>query len=300
MVRVVTDNRPDPAAMKRRRPFVFLLAAVMALLLVFAFWLGTRTGQNPSAGGSAPATASESSTPTPPRYMTVDGEVVPGLWRGTATVGSGNSKAIYGIPYGWPRTIDGAVGAAMNIEAAFYSLPAMVENTAAQLFPKLYTGAALEEVLEGKSYVWFRKKGREMAGMNDDGVVLDLNGKPSKEKRFYGGGIPQYGAYIVRSCEKDSTGQPSRVEVAVLIPMYGGTGTDDDMSNVHLQFKQINNSLVWVDGDWRSETSGSVENVWKKKVSNQGWEHLKSLVGEGWAVPADATQEPFEGAVLTQ
>lgn len=319
-VRVVTEAPVQP----RTPRWVFVVAGVvvLAVLLAGAFWMGGRANQTPTTDPtpnpvetttgaetsepSQPATASEEPSQTGPQlpeHMTVAGEVVPGLWQGTATVSTGNANAIYGTPFGWSRTVDGAIGAAMNIDASTYSLPAVIEDTQAELSRHLYTGEALEAKVSGEQSVEFRRQLREVCRLDDSGVVVGADGLPSQHETYYGGGIPRYGAYQVRSVERAAGGTvPERVEVAVLQPVFSGPGTDTNMTEVLLMFRKTVYIMVWDGDDWRAEGWGEREDPtgpWQTTVSNQGYAHLVTLVGEGWAVPADATQDPIPGAVMT-
>ncbi|WP_040283592.1 hypothetical protein [Tessaracoccus massiliensis] len=74
------------------------------------------------------------------------------------------------------------------------------------------------------------------------------------------------------------------------------------MTEVVLMFRKIVYIMVWDGDDWRAEDWGPSDEAdsCMTTVSNQGYAHLVTLAGEGWAVPADATQDPIPGAVLTK
>ena len=59
-----------------------------------------------------------------PVYSTVMTEVAgaPGLWWGTATVTSGYTDTILGVPIGWKHTVDGAIGAGVSSFVSLTSL----------------------------------------------------------------------------------------------------------------------------------------------------------------------------------
>ena len=71
------------------------------------------------------------------------------------------------------------------------------------------------------------------------------------------------------------------------------------MGGVVRSFEMIRNVMVWVENDWKSE-DGGIEAETRSDVTNPGWEFIRSHVGEGWAIPADGTQDSIPGAVLTQ
>lgn len=302
MTRIVDHPHPETKRSGKSLKFIFI-SLVMAVALITVYWLGTHNGRNQSP---TPAMTPSTPAPTPSEttykgVMTVTEEILPGLYRGTATVSTGNAREIYGVKIGWNRTVDGAVGAAMSVAGADRCLAGVVESTAAELFPHLYTGKSLEDTLHDPAWVGYRKVIRDTARLNDDGVVMDANNPalPSSEERFYGGAIPEYGAYSITNIENNAEGQPQRVEVWVFLPRYSGTGTDTNMGGVVRSFEMIRNVMVWVENDWKSE-DGGIEAETRSDVTNPGWEFIRSHVGEGWAIPADGTQDSIPGAVLTQ
>ncbi|MDO5067443.1 MAG: hypothetical protein Q4D96_09215 [Propionibacteriaceae bacterium] len=307
MTRIVDETHPDTPTRSGKGLKVTLLALVMTVVLITVYWLGTQNGRNhtPAPAATGDITPTETATPTttesPPLVVTVTEELIPGLYRGTATVSTGNAREVYGVKVGWDRTVDGAVGAAMSVAGADRCLAGVVESTAAELFPHLYTGQSLEDILHDPAWVGYRQVIRDASRLSDDGVVMDANNPtlPSTEERFYGGAIPEYGVYKITNIENDTDGQPLRVEVWTFLPRYSGTGTDTNMDGVVRSFELIRDVMVWVDNDWKSE-DGGIEASTDVRVTNPGWEFIMSQVGEGWAVPADGTQDPIPGAVLTQ
>ena len=261
----------------------------------------------PTVDGSSSATVQPSATASVPETapaptMGVLGTVVDGLWRGTATVATDSTDVIFGVPIGWDRTVDGAVAAAMHIDAAFYALPSVIEDSQVELNSRLYTGKALDDMLTGETMVAFRAELRKVCRLSDEGVVVDANGNPSTEERYLGGGIPEYGAYQVRGVES-SNGAVTRVEVAVFQPVYSGPATDTNTTEVYLVFHKAVYILTWTDGDWKVADWGELEEP-KDHIpvdySNQGFEWIREQIGPGWAVPADATEEAIPGAVMTR
>ena len=310
-VRVVTEAPQTPK--RGRGPWI--LAAIglaVALIAVLVQLIGKPATppaptSTPTVDGSSSATVQPSATTSVPETapaptMGVLGTVVDGLWRGTATVATGSTDVIFGVPIGWDRTVDGAVAAAMHTSAAFYALPSVVEDTAAELNPHLYTGTALDDMLTGETMVAFRAQLRKICRLSDEGVVVDANGNPSTEERYLGGGIPEYGAYQVRDVES-SNGAVTRVEVAVFQPVYSGPATDTNTTEVLLMFRKSVYVMTWTDGDWKVADWGELDEPkgpWEVAYSNQGFEWIRQQIGPGWAVPADATEDPLPGAVMTR
>lgn len=316
-IRVVTERPTEPR--RRRGVLIGTAVAVAAAVTIGAFWLGRSSSGAPSSPQTPSPSASTSSasstpeatpspTPTDPSaaLMPNTGSVVDGLWRGTATVASGSSDAIYGIPIGWDRTYEGAVGAAMHTAAARYALPSLVEDTATELNSRLYTGDYLAE-LRTEEYVDWRARLRKGSRLSDAGVVLDAQGLPATQEKYYGGGIPEYGAYKVLDVESKD-GALTSVDVIVFMPFYMGPGTDTDMTQVSLGFEGFSYVMVWDDQakDWKASSWDTPADpaddlaAVKLEYSNQGYEWLREHLGSGWAVAADATEDPIPGAVKTR
>lgn len=312
-MRVVTDNRPTPRQRPRTGIIVVVAVVVVGAVLALGIFLGSQRGRGatePQPGsspgiehttpaGSQEPTGKPTASPefSQPPHMNTLGEVIPGLWQGTAAVTVGNSNAIYGVPIGWNRTVDGAIGAAMNYDASTYALPRLVEDTYAEIAPKIYAAdspAITADTPEVRAAI------RRVSRLDDDGGVVDANGNPSQAERYYGGGAPQYGAYRVDAVEYAPSGEPTKVTVSVLQPLWSGPGTDTNLDEVMLQYRTVQYVMVWDEDDWRVSDFPSSDSWDANRVSNQGFEHLVSLVGTGWAVPADATQEALPGMVLTQ
>ena len=313
MVRIVSETGPEKTIVRHRAVKIGAACVSLILLLAVGYWLGAHShgggSVSPTPDGSVSAASSagvpgesgssgKSGGPFPEHFM-VMGEVEPGLWRGTATVSTGNHKEIYGIRYGWDWTIDGSIGAAMNYSIAGRTLAGLIESTATELYPKLYTSS--ESILHSEWWKTYRKNMREQNRLTDDGVLLDASGsgKPSTEEKFYGGGIPQYGLYRVAAVEHAESGKPLRVTVEVLLPRFSGPGTDTNLSQVALTLDQFKWIMLWDGDDWKIE-DGGLHAYEGMKASNPGWEFLHKIAGDGWAVPADGTQKPIPGAVLTQ
>lgn len=148
----VTTERPE---VRRVSPLWWVVAAVLSvLLLVGAFFLGQRSTATAPATTEAPVATESPSSPssessgdteglTPTQgTVTVDGKPIDGLYIGTATVAQGARGSVYGVPYGWDRTLEGAAATALVSNAAWYSLPNLVDETAVKLSSYLYTGEA--------------------------------------------------------------------------------------------------------------------------------------------------------------
>lgn len=309
-MRVVTDN--TPATRQRSRALYILLGAVLvgAVLALGIFLGGKQTpgvAQPPPESMPVNGTPSGATEPTgkptaspessKPPHMNTLGEVIPGLWQGTATVTIGNNNALYGVPIGWNRTIDGAIGAAMNYDASSYALAQLVDDTATAIASKIYVASS--PAMEANT-AEIRAEIREVSRLDDEGGVVDANGNPSQAERYYGGGAPQYGAYRVDAVDAEAQGEPTQVTVSVVQPVWSGPGTDTNLEEVMLQYRTVQYVMVWDEDDWKISDFPASDSWDANRISNQGFPHLVSLVGPGWAIPADGTQEALPGMVLTQ
>ncbi len=302
-VRVVSGPGPVPAPTGRRLSRRWLLPAVG--LLVGALALGLllvggrqQAAPTPTAEQRAAAT-SESSAPTagPAAGQAPVGAVgqtsVEGMWTSEVVVGSGNHAAVYGIACGWPHTKEGAAAAAMNTLASLSSLPNLVDATRSVLTARLYTADGASVQLTAAQAARVRQRNR----LNDDGVVVLPDGLPSPYERYYGGGMPRYGAL------RFLTVTPDQVTVEIWMPRAYGTGTDDNLSEVRLGAQHLQVTVRWGDGpggqDWRVAHAEPLDKrVLETRRSNIGVQGMRDLLGPGWLIPADATDMPYPGAVL--
>ena len=295
------DNDSDGGGGEVRGPRVvraWLVLLMVVVSWVGGYWLGKAGASASSASVSPSASASSSSSVSgsvaPTAVVSRGDEVAPGLRMGLATVAAGNSGAKYGIPYGWSRTTDGAVGAAMNIAASFCALPMMVDSTRVEIDKIQLTADGLVENTRPLERAAKMRKGSRL---NNDGVVVLPDGRPSPHEKYYGCGLPRYGAYKVIS-EEDYY-----VIVEVWMPYVAGPGTDDNLSEVFLGTIHTELAMRWDRGpvgpDWRlsHEKPLPVLPLPNRTKSNVGWQGIRDIVGPGWMVPADATIKPYPGSV---
>ncbi len=297
------DNDSDGGGGEVRGPRVvraWLVLLMVVVSWVGGYWLGkagasaSSASVSPSASASSSSSVSGSGSVEPTAVVSRGDEVAPGLRMGLATVAAGNSGAKYGIPYGWSRTTDGAVGAAMNIAASFCALPMMVDSTRVEIDKIQLTADGLVENTRSLETAAKMRKGSRL---NNDGVVVLPDGRPSPHEKYYGCGLPRYGAYKVIS-EEDYY-----VIVEVWMPYVAGPGTDDNLSEVFLGTIHTELAMRWDRGpvgpDWRlsHEKPLPVLPLPNRTKSNIGWQGIRDIVGPGWMVPADATTKPYPGSV---
>ena len=296
------DKDSDGGGGEVRGPRVvraWLVLLMVVVSWVGGYWLGkagasaSSASVSPSASASSSSSVSGSGSVEPTAVVSRGDEVAPGLRMGLATVAAGNSGAKYGIPYGWSRTTDGAVGAAMNIAASFCALPMMVDSTRVEIDKIQLTADGLVENTRPLERAAKMRKGSRL---NNDGVVVLPDGRPSPHEKYYGCGLPRYGAYKVIS-EEDYY-----VIVEVWMPYVAGPGTDDNLSEVFLGTIHGELAMRWDRGpvgpDWRLAHDKPLPVLdLPTRKSNVGWQGIRDIVGPGWMVPADATTKPYPGSV---
>ena len=280
----------------------YVLIAVIALGLVAAgIGVGrlTTPAPTPSAPTPAPTPTATPTGPNVPVYSTVMTEVAgaPGLWWGTATVTSGYTDTILGVPIGWKHTVDGAIGAGVSSFVSLTSLNNAKLDTSRQLDDRLLTANARQAHRTTQEYwditkAWYH--------LNNEGQPLDGAGDISTSRKLYWQGYPRYAAYKVT--ELHSTGTDlDTVHVSVWMPTVDGVTESDDLSPLRLQWGQMNLVMKWEDGDWRTDSFEPAQAPQgSERRANLPWATVASLLGPGWSIPADATDKPYAGVVLAR
>lgn len=284
-----SDVTEQDAGGRRRGSMKWALLGIAVLLLgavgVMAVWGGSANHPvpNPSA--------------TPPISTTGEVDGVPGLWRGTATVSSGNTSTVLQLRTGWPQTVDGAVAAAVNDSAVMVSLDNLRPSTAAVL-DKQTLSAHAYPTLKSPPELW--EQAKAFWHLDDEGRPLGPDGRTDPALEFYlaGPGLERYSAYQVTEVAPDLT----EVKVRVWMPAVDGTGSVDDVSQVRVQWKIHALTMVWENDDWRMDAIVNEENVPQLPIhaTNASAAMVREALGAGWTVPADWTDQPYPGAVITQ
>ena len=281
----------------------YVLIAVIALGLVAAgIGVGrlTTPAPTPSAPTPAPTPTATPTGPNVPVYSTVMTEVAgaPGLWWGTATVTSGYTDTILGVPIGWKHTVDGAIGAAISTAASVSSLNNAKPDTAKQLDDRLLTANAQRNLRTtreqwDKTKAWFH--------LNDEGQPLDGSGDISTTRTLHWASYPRYAAYKVTELHSSGTDLDT-VNVSAWMPLvYGVTQNENNLSPLQLEWVQLDLVMKWEDGDWRTDSFASVKTPQgSERRANLPWSTVASLLGPGWSIPADATDKPYPGVVLAR
>lgn len=298
-------------APRRGRPLLTMaLAVVIALAMVGAalLWARGRSKTPAAEGPAASATAAPAPVgtpaPTPAGGLPINAttfQVAPELYVGSATVRTGHTSTLHGVPVGWAQTENGAIGAAMQYDAAYLSPAMLIDASRKELIDRLYTADGRENGPLTDDVV---KAIREKFHLTPTNQVLEPNGTPSTTKRYIAKGMPEYGAYRVESLS--SGHPPTEVRVRVWMPGVAGVvnGTSD-YSNAKLYWTDSILTMRWSGGEWKiagydSKRSNDVPKPADQSFSNQTYQARRDILGAGWCVAPDSTEKPFDGAVMTR
>lgn len=294
-----TSSRVGGTDARRGRPTWRWLAGVILVVLVIIAIVFLVPRPEAEVSPTQPAPQGAQHDPADlvrPQYSNVIGEVegVPGLWKGTATVTTGFGDEVEGVPTGWPRTVDGAIAAALTAGSTTMSLAAVHPSTAPAIDERLLSKAVYQEYRSTQE-TWNRAKA--WYHLNEAGAPLNMDDEPSPELRLYWMGYVRYGAYQVTEVTDDL----STIRVGVMMPVVDGVAVGDDLSGVRLRWFKWATTMIWEDGDWRVERMVREEPpVMEDRQSNQPYAKLRTALGSGWSVPADGTDEPYAGVVLAR
>ena len=305
--RLQPSNATKAAGTPRRKLWALSIAAVVVIAIMAVVVLNQPRSETTPTPAPTGVTSEPNTAPTPadsltgadairPTHSNVIEPVTgaPGLWRGTATVASGYGDTFLGVPILWPHTVDGAIGAAINHSASMASLDNFRPATAVQLDGRLLTQGALGTHRTTDEW-WQRTKA--WYHLDEGGNPLNMDDQPSPELRLYMMGYPRYAAYQVTAVGADL----STVSVTLWMPASDGVGVGEDLSAVRLQWVKHAKVMKWEEGDWRVDaitTEQAPQGT--ERRPNLPWPQVRSLLGPGWSIPADATDQPYAGAVLAR
>ena len=311
-VRIISDvpgstprGEGTDSSSNKLRKGKWLVGSAVACAVALAgglVWSGT---QRDSATVSPTPTASESPWPAAPGSAAAaepgaaDVPGVPGLQLGTAAVSRGNlGGSLQGIPVGWPQTMDGAVSAAMVYGGAVYQAPSYVDSTYKSVQGRLYTAEGLKDSALTPTII---KQIRTHYRVNEKGQVV-MGGKVSPKETFYADSYPRYGAYKVLE-HQGSDDQPTLVVVDVWMPYVMGPGTTAKLDEVYVGWMRSKVEVKWEQGDWRingTRASRTFPAPSDARRTNQLYQVRRDLLGTGWSVLADSSEQPLHGTVLTK
>jgi hypothetical protein len=224
-------------------------------------------------------------------------EVVPGLHRCASRVEGVALEALHGIGTAFPRSLEGAVAAAAN-SVVFFASPAFYIDAQRRVLQPL--------VFMPDSWWSEEQAAGWQARMRLDGSgrPLDADGRVLDSVVSAAGAYPRYGAYKVHHADYDGAGLLQEVFLSWWMPSVAGSGTVDDMSGAVVSWVVWSFEAVWTRADrgWRVELAYDVSTPPPADPShtNQSFAARRAVLGEGWCVPADATEGRLPGAVLTR
>jgi hypothetical protein len=264
-----------------RRPPRWLMGAipVVALLLVTAFGVIQRQSRNePPSTTSAPGTTAGA-----------PGNQLP---RGDAVFGAGGTRDLHGVPVGYPQTRVGGIQAALNYAAGTGGLPVWNSLTRKPINDYIYTdsvrgGAAISDDIVRKVQAQYQ--------FDDFGRPLNPDGTVNPNMRLYAAYLGKYGAYRVANVAPDSE-RPTSITVEIWGPNVFGVGSRDDLTRVQVTWSTTILTVTWVNGDWRISDSrypsARPPAPANPRRVNVPFEERARLLGAGWLVPANASEDP--------
>lgn len=312
-----TEGLSGSDASRRGRPPWIVLGLAVALVGVCVTWFLTASGQRPSAGttpqsssgGIASSAPEPQDTPTPPVDPTgpapaatpvvpAKGEVpgVPGLWQGTAEITTINADTIWGVRVGWPQTVDGAVAAAFNGEGATYSLAGLLPEFRSDVNSRIYARGS--KAIPSEKWA---AEVRKNVHINAKGDVV-RSGQSSPLERPYIESLIRFGAYRVLEVKEGSPQAPTWVVLEVWFPVVAGSGAGDNFTDVAVFWRHAAMDVVWERSDWKLKAVArkTATIPTDARRTNQPYNNVRALLGPGWMVPADGTDQPYPGAILTK
>lgn len=271
-----------PAARPRRWLGLALAGAVVVIvvLLIAVLVLLNRPPppQPPPPPPASPATSAGSSAPA--------AEALP---RSEVPVGAELASGSLGPLYtGYPQTPEGAVAASMNALVAFSSQEMYDDRTRHQVDSYIYVDQAAADKfgVSDETAAAARKK----HGLDEHGAPLD------KTQHVYSATYPEYGAFQVVEVKGNT-----EVTVRHWGPTLFGVGTTLDDLEITWTYAQLR--MVWADGDWRiaaHEETTAPPQPEDPAVVWVSFAERASLLGKGWQLPANASEEPIERLELPE
>lgn len=294
--RVPLLTSPDPRP--RRHRVIIIGALVLVIAITTVLWIGRQSPNIPdsTSPGIIPPTTHPvtGADAIPPAHSNVTEAVVPGLWRGTATVTSGYGNNILGVPIEWPKTVDGAIGAAISQTASLVTLDNSRPSTARQLDDRFLTAEG-QKKYRSTEEMW--RKAKAWYHLDESGTPLNADGQPAPELRLYWQGFPKYSAYRVTNVGQNL----ETVTVQVWMPTVDGIGVGNDLSALRLMWLQHTKVMRWEDGDWRTDSTDQMRAPQGPlRQPNLSYEQIRATLGTGWSIPSDGSDQPDPEAVLSK
>ncbi|MFI8523382.1 hypothetical protein ACIGB8_02985 [Promicromonospora sukumoe] len=203
---------------------------------------------------------------------------------GEAAEDAGATEDVAGVPAGFPQSVDGAVSALMTYGNA----------AGAALFRTPQERAEIAERI-------FTDQGRAASGLTDEAAAdaqdrLGANALAACAYEFGAYKVVSTGSYGVASSGPDEPAQlPFEVVVSTWAPCLSGVAGAQDTSDVDIRWTHHAATLRWDGRDWRIDSvvspGGRVPAPDDPDDIATTFEERARLLGTGWTLPADATEE---------
>ncbi|MFI2365167.1 hypothetical protein [Promicromonospora sp. NPDC019610] len=203
---------------------------------------------------------------------------------GGAAQGAGATEYVAGVPAGFPQSIDGAVSALMTYSNAADAALSRTPQERAEIAERIFTD-----------------QGRAASGLSDQ-AAADVQDRP--DATAFTGCAYEFGAYKVvsvgsHSVESPDPDEPAQVPTEVVVSTWArclsGVGGARDTSDVDIRWTHHAATLRWDGRDWRVDTvvspGGRVPEPDDPDDIAITLEERARLLGTGWTLPADATEE---------
>ena len=218
-------------------------------------------------------------------------EVADGLGQTDTVVGTA-ARSYKGWPVGWDNSLSGRV-AQTGVIAAFWESMDSADPNKSDLHAMI-TGNATDQDFDFKWY-------REDLGIDEKGHILDNDGNPIPDKTLICAAYPRYGAYKIIDVTFLEDHSIEDVVVLWWLPIVKGYKS--------VSTNQIDFHITWetrlIYSAWNKETKSVKEytHTFGRNLPqpddptkvNQPFSVRAELLGPGWVVPADATEEPLPG-----
>jgi len=290
-----------------RARLVAIIAGVMAVAMVVAamFVLRTPTGRSPaeSPGASDAPTAAATGLMFPDwsagrTDKVVTANIAPGIDRCASRSMGVATQQVAGIGTQFPDTIEGAVAAAANYERFINSPTVVLDDERTQIDPKVSVAPMSDAAAQAL---------RAQFHVDDQARPLDSDGNVVPGVTFASDAYPQYGAYKVWWVNGSALGSDGIDEVYLSWMMPHAQMDYLSGWTAQVYWRVTTWEMVWTDGTFKvasSTTDPSMPPPFHAtdpgNASNQTFEWRARLVGPGWCVPADATEQPIPGALKTK
>ena len=287
------ETPTPPARSTWRSPKVVALAVTIALVAGLAYYLGTRNTATPTTPSGAGA-----GTIAPPTNAGTGPDTSAGLPRGEARAGTGGRRTIYDMPVGYTRDQTGAIQAATNYTTAQLSNAMLVTQSRHEIYDYMFSQNA---VRKGVSDAQAREQNLRH-GINDAGQAVDpQTGEVNPQLAAYYNCYPVYGAYNVLAYSTTTA------KVRVWAPCILGVASDDDTSELRVDWLLNTIEITWERDDWRvrdqkSLTGAAPAVVRSWRDVNVPYKERARLIqdpkmfpgeGSGWTLYANATEAPL-------